>query len=120
MIRGRFKIWHRDLFMKREICRPFDPDDLDPGIRKLVLELRDCGFETTDSGDGQSKGWRGESYAHVHMVVARDRALDEADRLQCWCYEWFPGPMPTIQLTYSPLDRVCVLSLYPVTSADMV
>ena len=44
------------------------PDDLDPGIVKLVRALREAGFETTDSGDGVSKGADGAPYAHVAYV----------------------------------------------------
>lgn len=120
MIRGRRKIWHRDLFMNRETCPPFNADELDPGIRRTVQLLRDAGFETTDSGDGRSKGDAGEDYPHVHMVVPRSSALDEADRLLQCTHQWFIDPcMPTIQMTYSPLDGVCVLSLYSVCDADL-
>lgn len=34
---------------------PNDLDHLDPGIKDLVLTLRDKGVKTTDSGDGVSK-----------------------------------------------------------------
>lgn len=98
----------------------FDPSELDPEIRKIVLKLRDAGFETTDSGDGRSKGEAGEPYPHVHMIVPREKAFEEADRLLQWTHQWFIDPcMPTIQLTYSPLDGVCVLSLYSVRDSDL-
>lgn len=90
----------------------FNPEELDPGIRELVLELRASGFDTTDSGDGYSKGEIGEPYPHVHMVVPRASAFEEADRLQQWCFQELDEPAD-IQLTYSPADRVCLLSLYP-------
>jgi len=49
-----------------------DYTQLDPGIRKLVKLLRENGFETTDSGDGKTKGDLGLDYPHVHIKVVDD------------------------------------------------
>jgi hypothetical protein len=91
----------------------FKISDLDPGIRDLVLRLRDAGFQTTDSGDGASK-FEGdamgcaEEYPHVHMQTTPDSLLSEAHRL----HELF-GDQGSIQATYDPANKVAVLSFYP-------
>lgn len=61
------------------------PEDLDQGIRGLVVALNEAGFETTDSGDGVSKS--GEDvipFPHVAIVVSKERMAAEADRLRKW------------------------------------
>jgi hypothetical protein len=63
--------------------------ELDPGIRDLVVALNDAGWQTTDSGDGESKP-EDERVFHVrHVVVAdprngasSDDLIDVADHLQ--------------------------------------
>lgn len=47
----------------------FDPSELDPGIRDLVVHLRSHGFDTRDSGDGVSKGDRGQAWPHVAIWI---------------------------------------------------
>jgi len=62
----------------------FNPDDLDPGIRATVLWLRSQGFDTRDSGDGETKVGAVEcalEVPHVAIVTTRDQLLDETDRL---------------------------------------
>jgi hypothetical protein len=46
-----------------------DYDKLDPGIREVTRLVRGASFETTDSGDGKTKGEFGSDYPHVHMIV---------------------------------------------------
>ena len=49
-------------------------DELDPGIRHIVIELNGAGFVTTDSGDGVSKPQQwydsGEAIPFKHVVAA--------------------------------------------------
>ena len=93
------------------------PDDvvsaLDPGVRDLVVALREQGFETTDSGDGESKpeGQRDLDYPHVFMVVPVTRIAEEARRLQAWIDAdgHFGGWV--VEATYSPKDGVALLHL---------
>jgi hypothetical protein len=70
-----------------------DFDALDPGIRAVVRWLRRNGFNTCDSGDGESKLTRFDlepadiacalTYPHVFMVVEpADMLVPEADRLR--------------------------------------
>lgn len=62
---------------------PFDPAQLDPGIRRTVLWLRSLGCHTTDSGDGKTKppGVGILDFPHVVIDVEPGDLLDEVDRL---------------------------------------
>lgn len=98
-----------------------DYEQLDPGIRNVVRFLRENGFETTDSGDG-SKAEAMDcalDVPNVFCVVPKEVAFDEADRLQrliCEKLQVDAGALIAggiaVELTYSPLDQVCVLSLF--------
>lgn len=65
----------------------FNPDDLNPGIREVVLWLRKMGHETTDSGDGVTNvaaGMEGAlPFPHVFIVGphSHDSLWEQADRL---------------------------------------
>lgn len=64
-----------------------DYDQLDPGIRDTVALLRAAGFETSDSGDGESKS--AEDYAsgeaipfpHVAARTTPQTMLVDAERM---------------------------------------
>ena len=76
---------------------PSEPsyEDLDPNIRDVVRFCRDLGFETTDSGDGQSKptddewdagarhpqGVRVLDYPHVFIVCDPNHVAGQSARL---------------------------------------
>jgi len=96
---------------------PLDDDTvaaLDPGVRDLVVALREAGFDTVDSGDGESKDpeHRELDYPHVMMVVSPTRITNEARRLQAWIDAdgHFAGWV--IEASYSPKDGVALLSLF--------
>lgn len=86
---------------------------LDPGIRDLVVALRAVGFDTTDSGDGESKpeDVRDLDYPHVFMVVPVTRIAEEARRLQAWVDADGKLERWTVEATYSPRDGVALLGL---------
>lgn len=67
---------------------------LSPGIRDLVLALRDAGFNTTDSGDG-SNYVNGMDcalpFSMVAMTVTKGSMVSEADRLAEWFEKNNPG-----------------------------
>lgn len=103
----------------------FNPALLDPGIRNVVLWLRELGFNTTDSGDGRTKieliaSGDALAFPHVFMRVEEyhairmdQRADDLARHLRDRGIE--PGPnYPDLQveLSYSPFDQVGILALY--------
>ena len=92
--------------------------DLDPGVRRLVRIIRNAGFNTTDSGDGVSKGEDGEPYPHVHIVLPdyADMVLASKQLLnlmRAWFKEEPEGFL--IQATYSPIDNTKTLHVFHVT-----
>ncbi len=92
-----------------------DYEALDPGIRWLVRLLNKHGFETTDSGDGVTKGEDGEDEPHVYMLVEDpDDMIYESHRLmQLMDDHMKPANVPfRIQATYSPHDRLSILSVH--------
>jgi hypothetical protein len=62
----------------------FNPNNLDPGVRQLVIGLRKLGIPTSDSGDGVSKEHRVLDIPHVFACYTaftgcgRSFALDQA------------------------------------------
>jgi hypothetical protein len=130
--------------MKVDPLTPEETEALDPGIRRLVTLLRAHGFETTDSGDGETKpqalfrenpDWCDRDVEaagilttpHVHIYV-RGNMLDEADRLLRVLRAELPrafGPRSlefndvTIQATYSPLDGIALLSVTGISDKDL-
>lgn len=83
-----------------------DYDKLSPGIRQLVRQLRQDGFETTDSGDGSSHaaGMEGAlPFRHVFikcdtpammLIDTRFLAREYSEaRVEC---SWSPGEPPVI------------------------
>ena len=117
------------------IVPDFDPDEIDPGIRALVLALRLEGFETCDSGDGQSKpaDWyaTGEALPFPHVAcivpplperangmsvhdatVVRElyaiRAVAESHRLLAALERMQPSTWQ-VELSYDPSDGLALL-----------
>lgn len=98
----------------------FDISKIDPGVRMLVALLRQHDFETTDSGDGRSKGEDGEDVAHVHMVCHAQLMAFEADRLHrvlsmhgVTIQPISEDDAPYIQASYDPahVDSTATISL---------
>jgi hypothetical protein len=97
-----------------------DLNELDPGIRLTVRLLRALGFETTDSGDGESKAEAirdGEALdmPHVFMRVAPERMVEDADHLALVLSSRMLSlelPVGSIEVSYSPIDRSAILALY--------
>ena len=66
----------------------FDYSELDPGIRNSVKFLRNHGFWTTDSGDGQTKFSTGQydaaevlDFPHICIVVEPRNMIEESRKL---------------------------------------
>jgi hypothetical protein len=114
----------------------FDPAQLDPGVRRLVVWLRDNGFRTTDSGDGKTKIAAGYSEdedgvcpgAHVAIGVRPEDLVSEADRLVDLLrdehgVEIEPTPSegnpPMIDASYCATSRSAMIMLLHVTD-DML
>lgn len=92
-------------------------DELDPGIRKTVRVLWDCGFLPTDSGDGSKAVQVDGALAVPHVFMACDprimiaesrRLLEHVDTVG------FVGPAagPRVRACYLPDGDVAVLELY--------
>lgn len=98
-----------------DISNDLDYNQLDMGIRKVVRWLREQGFETTDSGDGESKsdGARVFDMPHVAIRCTRKDLITEADRLEDLILTHLRGIYEEIHIeaTYDPSDRSCVLLL---------
>lgn len=109
-----------------------DYDELDPGIRKTVRLLRAAGFDTTDSGDGQSKFKNSDAgcaidMPNVFIVVAdKHRIALEADRLLMFLksqgvnFDVADDDLeedafgPHVEASYHPIAGVGILALFNV------
>ncbi len=97
--------------------KDFDYDQLDPGIRKVVRFLHEHNFDTTDSGDGETKTDMpcAMEMPNVAIVVASQFDLiDEADRL-LWLLKRHLSERVLdeihIEASYDPMDGSCILLL---------
>lgn len=96
--------------------KDIDYDALDPGIRETVRMLRSWGFNTTDSGDGITKGEDGLSHPHVFIVCDPPEMLAQADSLS---YRLTSlgiavgqvGEDISIQATYDPITGTAIIML---------
>jgi hypothetical protein len=86
-----------------------DYQALDPGIRAIVMRLRQAQFETTDSGDGTSKPADERVFEVPHVVceVAPGQLLEEADRMARVLDQLEPGWV--VEATYFPTDQTAIL-----------
>lgn len=78
----------------------FDYEQLNPGIRELVKELRDLEYETTDSGDGtnHANGMEGAmEERHVVVQLHRDDMVDHTDEIM----ELLKGRYPKVRIECS-------------------
>ena len=111
---------------------PINLDAVNPGVRRLVALLRANGFDTADSGDGQTREFECDpGYPYVHMVV-RDpyQMITEADRLMVLLHGWGvevegldeDGSCQNIDASYDPkrTDAKAVIALINVVDADLV
>lgn len=97
-----------------------DYGELDPGIRETVRWLRAHGFDTCDSGDGETKDIDDDcalDVPHVFMEVEPAEELKmEADRL-VRLVDTLKLPMAIyeesvhIEATYDPVDGIALLML---------
>jgi len=86
-------------------------DDLDSGVREMVLYLDEHGFDTCDSGDGSKVGFMGCAldFPHVIAQCTRDNFFQELDRLgkvmEPFMDSWF------VQGSCVPGGGVCTLEV---------
>jgi hypothetical protein len=101
------------------------PDDLDPGIRRVVAWLTEHGFRTTDSGDGRTKFTNGAGppdalpFPHVFMRTSPQMMVRDADRLRSLVEKEGLREGVLIEATYSPYDGCGILALIGVADAAL-
>lgn len=99
--------------------------ELDPGIRLVVRWLRENDFNTTDSGDGETKAdmiAEGDALdlPHVVMTVPPSRLIGEANRLRELLVAGSDLEQESIvEASYNPRDGVATVILYDVTNNDL-
>lgn len=109
-----------------------DYDALNPGIRETVRMLRDHGFDTCDSGDGETAEFECDpGFPYVHMTVDPVRMVQEADRLleimrplidfdrECLTDDEMMIA-PGVEASYHPKPGVAVLSVMNVCDRDWI
>ena len=110
----------------------FDPETLNPGIRRTVMKMREWGFETCDSGDGDAREFGcdpGSPYVYATTLPAR--MVLEANRLHRLAQEHFgvsfdvidgqdAEQAPNVQASYHPECNLAIISLLNVRDADWV
>lgn len=90
--------------------------EVSPGIQYAVRRMRDWGYQTTDSGDGSNFEAGMECALEFPHVFAQledlNFAFTQANNLQYLLEKEFPGKDVTVEMSYSPIDKVCVLMAY--------
>ena len=101
-----------------------DYDELNPGIRETVRWLRSLGFETIDSGDGETHEYECDRDGAYVCILCRSSALaKEARRLMRALLDRgiMVGPVyegtTHIQASYDPANGFAVIELVGVTDA---
>lgn len=98
----------------------FREADLDPGIRQTVMVLRKHGFNTTDSGDGNSKLIDACALPYPHVFIqAGGQVVRESHRLWQFLMTEFHVCIPVInnegepriQATYDPANCTGIIEL---------
>lgn len=100
-------------------------ETINPGVRNTVAWLNDHGFETTDSGDGETHDFdcdRPVPYV-VIVVKEKDKLATETDMLVEWlrdrgvpCAEIGEDGIPpeghvSIQASYDPANGLCFIDV---------
>lgn len=96
-----------------------DVEDLNPGIRKTVLWLNSIGFETCDSGDGETHDYECDrDQAYVVMQVDPSKLISESHRLEIALADRGVAieamsieHAPCIQATYDPANEIALIEL---------
>lgn len=122
---------------ERENMRPkhieeIDYDQLDPGIRQCVRMLRQAGYETCDSGDGETKGDNGLPFGHVVIQVPNPytsvaellHVQQHLKRKGLTCVPRPPEGEPAadevvVELSYNPAEPVAVIVIEHITDAKL-
>jgi len=90
----------------RRAAQPIDYDQISPGVRDLVRELRGRGFETTDSGDGSNHAAGMECALPFRHVAIVTTIQDMEDVVAELAYHY---PTAKIDASWSPGEPAVVL-----------
>lgn len=96
----------REGMREKRPVEAIDYDSLDSGIRDIVKQLREAGFETTDSGDGVSKPVEERAFdcLHVAAVVRATEMIPESRRFYALLgADWH------VEATYFPQSETTLL-----------
>lgn len=90
-------------------------DGLSPGVRDLVVDMREAGFYTTDSGDGSNYAAGMECAVPFKMVAVLCGPLElaqTADRLASWLIDrGLDWPAWRVEASYNPGDGTAIVLL---------
>jgi hypothetical protein len=93
-------------------------NELSEGVRNLVIELREAGFNTVDSGDGTNyeNGMAcAVPFKMIAILAPKDQAFDETDRLhEFMVKQTEEGKIKwlwQVEMSYSPSDGNCILTV---------
>lgn len=99
-------------------------EGLDPGICKIVSLLRANGFNTCDSGDGESKEYEHRDEGHVTIKCEPGTLLSESRRIVTVLKNAgvILGPVlperiegiSHIQAMYCPIDEIALIDVSPI------
>lgn len=98
-------------------------NSLNPGIINTVKWLNENGFQTVDSGDGETHDFECDlDCAYVHISVSPENLVSETNRLYYLLSDNGVSLSemdedninPTIQSSYNPLDGKAFISLFNV------
>ena len=92
-------------------------EKLNKGIVKTVKFLRENGFDTKDSGDGETHDFDCDlTMPYVHMIVKPNKIEEESHRLKDLLevkgIKFGSKYMAQIEATYSPIGQAATLSIY--------
>lgn len=96
--------------MTKATMQEIDYSELNPGIRETVRFMREHGYETVDSGDGQTHDHKcGRDYPYVTALVPIMDIAKAASKLESLFMEhhdidftWVGQDGPEIEASYQP------------------
>lgn len=91
----------------------FDPNEISPGVRDLVMWLRSLGYDTIDSGDGSNHDAGmgcALPYKHVFVRIPDKETLTWwADRFHSFILAGTEYAHYRVEATYSPGEPAIIL-----------
>ena len=99
-------------------------DELNPGIRKTVKLLNSVGWETTDSGDGETHDYECDrDVGYVVVVSTPQDVIHDSDLIHSFLESYgveFSLTSTSIQATYSPVDGYAFVDIHDIHDRMLV